>query len=286
MLMRNTVLLTIILTFLLINLGGFVHNTGSSLACPDWPLCFGQVMPKMEGGVMIEHGHRMLGSLVGIFTVAIVFLARRSRNKNFIQLSYLALSMVILQGTLGGLTVILKLSPLVSTAHLALSLLFLCTLIYFHHQLGPNKIFKLLKNKLLMLSLVLAYLQILLGAFIRHFGLGSVCGVGSENSLQCFNPITGLLHWFPESIEMQLHMAHRYLGANLGIVILVLSISLLKLAPKMGLWLSSLVVLQIFLGILTISSGMQPITTMLHLSFATLLLASLWKLRLSGSLSV
>src|SRR4051794_38915603 len=46
-------------TYLLILIGGLVHGTGSSLACPDWPTCYGTMMPKMEGGVLVEHSHRL-----------------------------------------------------------------------------------------------------------------------------------------------------------------------------------------------------------------------------------
>lgn len=45
-------------TFVLLIVGGLVHGTGSSLACPDWPLCHGQFLPKMENGVLYEHSHR------------------------------------------------------------------------------------------------------------------------------------------------------------------------------------------------------------------------------------
>mgnify|MGYP003720487433 CR=1 FL=1 len=38
-------------------LGSVVHATGSSLACPDWPTCFGTMFPEMTGGVFWEHLH-------------------------------------------------------------------------------------------------------------------------------------------------------------------------------------------------------------------------------------
>src|SRR5215212_11920442 len=60
---------TTVATFLLILIGGLVHGTGSSLACPDWPTCYGTFFPKMEGGVLVEHSHRLAAGTVGISTL-------------------------------------------------------------------------------------------------------------------------------------------------------------------------------------------------------------------------
>ena len=65
------------LTLVLIVAGGVVTNTDSGLACPDWPTCFGSVVPKMEGGVAVEHTHRLIATAVGLLTVALVLLALR-----------------------------------------------------------------------------------------------------------------------------------------------------------------------------------------------------------------
>src|SRR4051812_10949371 len=58
-------------TFLLILIGGLVHGTGSSLACPDWPTCYGTMMPKMEGGVLVEHSHRLAAGTGMILTLVV-----------------------------------------------------------------------------------------------------------------------------------------------------------------------------------------------------------------------
>src|SRR3954454_1023710 len=62
---------TAVATYLLILIGGLVHGTGSSLACPDWPTCYGTFMPKMEGGVLVEHSHRLAAGTVVILTLVL-----------------------------------------------------------------------------------------------------------------------------------------------------------------------------------------------------------------------
>src|SRR5437588_5867788 len=62
------------LTLLLIVAGGLVTNTDSGLACPDWPTCFGSPLPKMVGGVAIEHTHRLIASAVGALVLGLVLL--------------------------------------------------------------------------------------------------------------------------------------------------------------------------------------------------------------------
>src|SRR6266498_3167708 len=72
---------TAVATYLLILIGGLVHGTGSSLACPDWPTCYGSLMPKMEGGVLIEHSHRLAAGTVVILTLALAGGAGRRASR-------------------------------------------------------------------------------------------------------------------------------------------------------------------------------------------------------------
>src|SRR3954464_6766854 len=67
-------------TYLLILIGGLVHGTGSSLACPDWPTCYGTMMPVMQGGVAVEHSHRLAAGTVVILTLALATLVTVSRE--------------------------------------------------------------------------------------------------------------------------------------------------------------------------------------------------------------
>ena len=63
-------------TLALIFVGGLVTSTGSGLAVPDWPLSYGMVMPPMVGGVLFEHGHRMVASAVGFLPLLLLLLER------------------------------------------------------------------------------------------------------------------------------------------------------------------------------------------------------------------
>ena len=65
------------LTIVLIVAGGLVTNTDSGLACPDWPTCYGSLVPRMTGNVAIEHTHRLIATAVGLLTVALVILTMR-----------------------------------------------------------------------------------------------------------------------------------------------------------------------------------------------------------------
>ena len=110
-------------TFALLAIGGLVHATGSSLACPDWPLCYGQFFPAMEGGVLFEHGHRLVALAVAVLTTALAVLVWRRRREGSVRaLAALAVVLVLFQASLGAVTVVYKLPLLVSAGHLATSM--------------------------------------------------------------------------------------------------------------------------------------------------------------------
>ena len=78
-------------TVLLLAAGGLVTSTGSGLAVPDWPLSFGTVFPPMTGGVLFEHGHRLVAAAVGLMTVVLAgWFGRRERRDWVRRLAYVA----------------------------------------------------------------------------------------------------------------------------------------------------------------------------------------------------
>ncbi len=285
--------LTAIVTLSLISLGGVVHNTDSSLACPDWPLCFGQVFPKMEGSVAIEHSHRLLATLVGFLCVLLVFLCAKRRHlaPRLFKLSYWALALVIFQGVLGGITVLLQISPLISTLHLGTSQIFFAVVaalfweslkvdaaLDFSSPTSEEVWFK--RRRFLRITALLLYLQILLGASIRHGGAGVVCGVGPEASLLCLDAATAEPVFWPQTFMAQAHMLHRYLALVVTFFVGLATMPLIirHKSPKEPLIFRllaiagfALVLVQVLLGILTISTGIGLVSVTLHLVCAALL---------------
>src|SRR5438477_6326332 len=94
-------------TFLLVLAGGMVTSTGSALAVPDWPLSMGQYFPRMEGGVLYEHGHRMIAGTVAILTfILALWLWREDPRLQIRSLGLWAVGIIGTQALLGGITVL------------------------------------------------------------------------------------------------------------------------------------------------------------------------------------
>jgi len=112
--------LLVALTFCLIVLGALVRANGAGLACPDWPLCFGNLIPKFDVRVGFEWSHRLLaGSVTAIFAFLSWPAWRTSTRSRYVTvLLAIAAVLIAVQIALGALTVWLKLAPWTVTAHL------------------------------------------------------------------------------------------------------------------------------------------------------------------------
>ncbi|MFN2549758.1 MAG: heme A synthase [Myxococcales bacterium] len=292
------------LTIVLIVAGGVVTNTDSGLACPDWPTCYGSLVPRMTGNVAVEHTHRLIATAVGLLTVALVILALRkaawlmaafsvvllggaiwaARVKHvsgelppagvalvllgfagcayvawrFRDLACVALILVMLQGLLGGLTVLYKLPTLVLVMHLGTSMLFMSVLI----AIAWGR--PLSGGRLVWVTTAAIYLQILLGATVRHTGAGLVC----TDLPYCRGA------WWPSGVHpmVHLHMAHRAFAFVVAALVIWSSV---KVARQTTLAITGpvLVVLQIVLGLLTILTFKDIVPLTAHLLVGALLLA-------------
>ena len=117
----------------LVVIGGATRVMEAGLACPDWPLCFGTLLPgrQMNLQVFLEWFHRLDAFVVGVALLVMAIAAtalRRRLPRWFPWVSVLLVLMVALQGGLGALTVLQLLPSQVVTAHLTVALALLALL--------------------------------------------------------------------------------------------------------------------------------------------------------------
>ena len=274
--------LTACATFLLIFVGGLVTSTGSGLAVPDWPLSFGQLFPRMEGGVLFEHGHRLFAATVGVLTVVLcVWLLRAEPRRWVRRLGVAALVAVVLQGVLGGVTVLLRLPTITSVAHAALAQIFMCLVVTIAAVTGRTWLSEWPVPhgpgadgtvNLTFAVLAAVYGQILLGAIVRHTGSGLV--------IPTFPLANGRL-WPPmDSPYVAYQMAHRTGAVVVAVLSVWAAVRILRrhgdvaLLRRPALLLLAVLVCQILLGALTIWTAKAVIPTTAHVLGGALLLAT------------
>lgn len=272
--LRGLTLGTLVLTWLLILLGGVVHGTGSSLACPDWPTCHGSFFPEMVGGVLIEHSHRVVAATVGLLVIVLcVGFGLKNLRRPFLW-SLLALGIVIFQGVLGGITVIFHLPPEVSTAHLATSMIFLAVMVklgflaFQNPSVNSSPTAREKGSGLSLLVLIVLYSQIVLGAAVRHWGAGLAC---------VEIPFCGGLWPSEAPFLVQLQMAHRWWGIVVAGLLLYQGVYLWKqqgFRNRVGILASTMILLvglQITLGFLTVMTALELLPVTGHLGVGALL---------------
>lgn len=136
----------------------------------------------MTGGVFYEHGHRMVGATVGFLTIILALWLTAVEDRSWMKrLGWIALAAVILQGTLGGLTVLYKLPPAISISHACTAQLFFCLTVAFalftstSWRSGPEYVEDSGTPSMRSLAIatpVLVLGQVALGAAYRHRALG------------------------------------------------------------------------------------------------------------------
>ncbi len=175
---------TACVTLVMIVAGALVTSNDAGLSVPDWPTSFGYFfkMPQMTGGVLYEHGHRLIGWGVGFLTIILTVWTWFAEKRLWLRLLGLAaLTTVIAQGILGGLTVLFFLPAPISSAHAAVAQTFFCIAVAIAVFTGrrwvkeqPRAELDQRRPSLLtltLLSIFVLYVQLILGAMFRHHGL-------------------------------------------------------------------------------------------------------------------
>jgi len=276
--------LVLLSTLLLIFVGGLVTSKGAGLSVPDWPLSYGMLMPPMVGNVFYEHGHRMVAATVGLLTLCLALWTWRAEPRRGIRwLAWAALLAVVLQGLLGGLTVLFLLPTPVSVAHACLAQTFLCLLVALTYatsrewQDAPERSVDTGGVRALSLFATgLVFGQLLLGAVVRHTGSGL--------AIPDFPLALGRVIPPFDSVGVVIHFLHRLVA--LGVLVTV--VLLVRACRRSGLtalsrpaWaLLLLVVVQIALGAATVLTAKGPVVTTFHVVTGAAVLALTWFLAL------
>jgi cytochrome c oxidase assembly protein subunit 15 len=272
-----------ICTGFLVFAGGLVKSTESGLAVPDWPLSFGQLMPPMEGGVFYEHGHRMVATGVGILTIILtVWLFRSERRRWVRRLGPAALVAVIVQGLLGGLTVLLKLPAPVSMAHALVGQTFFCIVvaIALFTSRGWQALGEAQEERggeptvrtLALWTTASVYVQLLLGAWMRH----TEAALAIPDFPLAFG---GLIPPFDRP-GVPIHFAHRVWAlvvTCLAVVLVGRTMQRHRTQSALvnpALWLATLVIAQVCLGGVIIWTRRAVHPTTLHVLNGAVVLAT------------
>ncbi len=172
-------------TFCLIVLGALVRAHDAGLACPDWPLCFGELVPQMNLEVAFEWSHRVLAGSVSLGFISLALLtlrqpAARSRCAGLLAVGALLLG---IQVVLGGLTVLQLLASWTVTSHLITGNAFAVALLWTALTLreigspetAPSASSRPMLRNAVLISAALLVLQMVLGGLVSSRYAGLVC---------------------------------------------------------------------------------------------------------------
>ena len=292
--LHRFILFTACCTAFLIFVGGLVTSTESGLSVPDWPTTYGWNMfsfpySKWVGGIFYEHGHRLTASFVGFLTVIMTVWMWLKEKRAWVRwLSTAALGAVILQGVLGGLTVIFLLPTWISTLHACLAQSFFCTVIALAVFTSPGwkRGLPVVKSQAESISLhtlcaattAAVFTQLILGALMRHTNAGL--------AIPDFPLALG--HIIPpfSSNKVIIHFAHR-VGAVIVTAMIVWTFSRIsrsysdhRLLFRPALAMMVLVAIQLMLGAITVWTAKAVTPTTVHVLTGALVLGTSFLLTL------
>ena len=269
---------TVVSVFLLVVIGGVVRVTGSGLGCPDWPLCYGKLLPPAEYTAVIEYTHRFVASvIVGPLVLATAAIALRAyRSDPWVWVAaVVTVPLLVVQGLLGGVTVLTHLPGGVVAVHLgtAEALLAVCIFVavasyrtpmrYRPAPFGGEPANRF--HHWAIAGAVGVYVVILSGALVTAMGATGACITWPLCQGQAF----------PMHHLTAIHMFHRYVVLVLGIL-LVYAIWRSALGtdrPPAVRWLGwatlAAFTAQIIVGAVTIWFDFQAHWRALHLTAAT-----------------
>jgi cytochrome c oxidase assembly protein subunit 15 len=310
--LHRFILLTTGATFLLLVAGGLVTSTQSGLSVPDWPTTYGHFMfsypfDQMVGGIFYEHSHRMIASVVGFLTVIVALWLWKREDRRWVRnLGLAALGLVVVQGLLGGLTVLFLLPAWISVSHATMAQTFFCVMVSL--SLITAKWWRLETTtpapsadrtavRWAVVTAIAIYLQLILGAIMRHTDAGLAVPDLPLAYGQLFPSLgaDALARYNQQLIDLNLrlaadgaitaqqivaHMAHRLWALVVAGGTIATAAALLRrrhLSGRFGIlavMLLAILAAQITLGVLTVLSAKAVDITTAHVATGAALLAA------------
>ncbi|HAV13423.1 MAG TPA: cytochrome oxidase assembly protein [Opitutae bacterium] len=287
---------------LLLFAGGFTTSIKAGMAFLDWPLSNGSVNPEgwlTESDKMAEHGHRLLGMKIGLLSIGLLLWTWLREARPAVRtLARLLVLVVVLQGVLGGARVrfdqlnIMSDHNLVAQtfavahacgAQIVLGLLVALTLMstrrWIEHQGGLIAEVPASIKRWGIIACISIFLQILIGAIMRHADAGLAIAQFPMAQPGSLLPA----YW---NFDVGIHFTHRVGAvAVLGILMILLGkiwghASTRKALGGFAIFIGLVLVIQIYLGALTIWTVKNPYVATMHALIGAFLLASTWALTL------
>src|SRR5215212_9072344 len=300
--------LTACATFPLIFMGGLVTSHGAGMSVPDWPNSYGYNMflfpPRFwVGGILYEHTHRLMGTVVGFLSIVVAVYAWRIEKRSWVRnLALAVLVAVILQGVLGGLRVVLVKLHL-AIVHACFAQAFFCltalmAMVTSRWWIESTPIEGVpWRSRLVVLGVIavsVIYIQLILGALMRHndAGLaipdfpasyGKVLPPTNATELKAVNDWRA---WSNEPAlnnrvtlaQVWLHFAHRAWAVVVAIMVIAFVIAATRhsaeLVHRPASVLAILLVVQFALGILTVLTRKPADLATAHVAVGALVLVS------------
>ncbi len=275
---QRLLIITIVITFVLVVIGGTVRATDSGLGCPDWPTCHGKLIPSGDKHTIIEFSHRTAAAIVGVLFLGVTFFTFKSerRNKLVFWLAFSAGLLLAVQIILGGITVKKELPSEIVAAHLGTAMLFMAVMIvtatislmrargYRVFPAASDTTF----NRLAIATAATAFVTLVLGSYIS----------GTDASLACSGwPLCNGSLTPGGGSAVGLHYLHRLVAGILGIMILGLIYQAFeeRRVQPLLLWLSVFAgvtyLAQALIGAANIWTELAAGVVVTHLSLAALL---------------
>jgi heme A synthase len=265
---RYYALFTVLVTYGLIVLGGTVRATDSGTACPDWPLCHGEVIPPADTKVWIEFSHRLTASIVGFLILALVVAIWRTRrdDKPMLYAAFALAGLLALQVIVGGVTVGTETAAGIVAVHLTIALTLISALIFITARLFRADALPAIRlESFPVLVTAAVFALVITGVFVsqKHAGLAYPDWPLFDGKLTPADTETGWLHY-----------AHRLVAGGTGLLFLGLYLQAVRAhVPPAVLWgltaAGVLFVAQALLGAANVWLDLATSVRILHLALAS-----------------